>query len=346
MRLADCLRLYEREGLKYVPLRFKSKVPAVKWKAWLENFDYGEARRFLLAGRFNLALACGSPSDNLAVLDADEPELAGKLWGLLKGYPIWAVKSSRGVHFYFKLVEPALTLKFKGFDVKAEGSLCTAPPSVHPTGARYEFLQVGELARWGFEEANELVGKALGERPFRPLSVKGVKASYREPTWGLELDGLEDGELIALLAAVSKRMGCAGLARLYEGWLKAGVVPLRQAPYPNGRGLHFNFEVVTLGILKTLGLSARRAASFSRLFRYPDGPRDTEPGTSALVTVYRYDTRCLIYRGLCPFCREPCVDTPLIKLWKLGRAIKSGYVRPEELAEEARRVLADLRVEA
>ncbi len=92
-------------------------------------------------------------SDNLYPLDFDNEETFSKFFPdrekLLKGTPV--VKTSRGYHIWFKSTKPLALSKRKveelSLEVLGEDHFIIAPPSLHPKGSIYEFLnpEVGHI---------------------------------------------------------------------------------------------------------------------------------------------------------------------------------------------------------
>jgi hypothetical protein len=89
----------------------------------------------------NIAIATGRVS-GIAVVDLDEetPE-AMEIWN---GLPETVeVKTSRGRHRYYSIPKNTRVRGrklAKGLDLKADGGYVVAPPSVHPSGARYRWI--------------------------------------------------------------------------------------------------------------------------------------------------------------------------------------------------------------
>ncbi len=91
------------------------------------------------------------------VLDVDDPKA-------LEGYQLPetpTVKTARGSHHYFFTPEPVRTVKSaSGLELRGRGSCVVLPPSIHPTGAVYEW----EISPWDVEPAflpRELLGHLI-----------------------------------------------------------------------------------------------------------------------------------------------------------------------------------------
>lgn len=93
----------------------------------------------------NIGIICGQVSDGLVVIDCDDHATYA---ALCYQYPELrtsrTVRTGKGMHIYTVADEPVKTTKFHLFGsthhIKAEGSYVVAPPSLHATGRRYEWL--------------------------------------------------------------------------------------------------------------------------------------------------------------------------------------------------------------
>lgn len=132
---------YQRHGFSVFPVKPKTKVPLTKngfkdasnnpekIKTWWEKYPNA-----------NVGIATGKVS-GLEVIDVDGDYPHD--WPTL---PKTArVKTSKGWHYYFTYPE-GQTIKSRtrvnghNVDIRADGGYVVAPPSVHPDGGRYEFI--------------------------------------------------------------------------------------------------------------------------------------------------------------------------------------------------------------
>lgn len=92
----------------------------------------------------NVGILCGDASDGLVVLDFDTPnglrEASGMKPDELAVHTLVA-RTARGWHVYARDANARTGSPWKGLDVRAEGSMVVAPPSVHPSGERYAFMK-------------------------------------------------------------------------------------------------------------------------------------------------------------------------------------------------------------
>jgi hypothetical protein len=143
----ELLDYYENEGLNVIPLIPGDKKPVSEWKEYQQRkITKEEINNFFLQGtQHNIGVVCGKISDNLYVLDFDTEEIFQRFFTKKDGLTI--VKTGRGYHVYFKAESPVKTLSMldsEGKEIatlKGEGSYVVGPPSLHPSGARYEFIR-------------------------------------------------------------------------------------------------------------------------------------------------------------------------------------------------------------
>jgi hypothetical protein len=137
---------YLRRGWSVVPIRPRSKLPLIAW----EEYQYRRADESEVVDWFrrwpngNVGIVTGSIS-HLAVLDID-PRHGGtdsvafleRTNGPLPA-TIEAETGGGGRHLYFKTTVPLRSRAglAAGIDIRAEGGLVVAPPSIHPSGKRY-----------------------------------------------------------------------------------------------------------------------------------------------------------------------------------------------------------------
>ena len=111
-------------------------------------------------------MVCGEISQNLLVLDFDEPELYNKFKYAIPGRLLrtFIVKTGKkGYHVYYRTPEPVKAIKMGKVDVQGEGKLAMIPPSIHPeTGRHYEIENFQEPLKLNSEEV-ELILNTLKE---------------------------------------------------------------------------------------------------------------------------------------------------------------------------------------
>ncbi|MFA5861638.1 MAG: bifunctional DNA primase/polymerase [Candidatus Thermoplasmatota archaeon] len=131
-------RFYESLGLVAIPLRPREKRPLRK--GWTSG-DVGQWEK--APAEANVGILTGVISRNLVVLDFDTGDGPFEVLGLrpreLASRTI-VVKTARGWHVYARSSDTGTTSPRSGLDVRGDGALVAAPPSIHPSGKVYELV--------------------------------------------------------------------------------------------------------------------------------------------------------------------------------------------------------------
>ncbi len=200
VKTLDLAILYVKKGLSVIPLKPRSKEPLIPWKQYQERLpSKEELDKWFGERNLNVGIVTGRVSGNLVVIDFDSEEkfkgFIERLKSARKGLQVaisntWIVKTGKGYHIYLRLPNAELVPRTKvrlaeGIDLKAEGGYVVAPPSVHPSGKRYEFVKVENetmgppdvdepaiITEEEWEELLKLLGTRNGSRaPERPREI-------------------------------------------------------------------------------------------------------------------------------------------------------------------------------
>lgn len=221
------------QALKYHTMGFAvipavGKTPQVKWSQF--NLKNKPTKADIINWwkknpNYNIAIITGLIS-HIAVVDFDSIDAYKKLKDKLP--PTWAVKTARGMHLYYKISSSVASRKTDMFDLKAEGGIVIAPPSIHPSGAKYMWLYppqntpLQELPDWIKNESSAVIpakdifnGVKEGKRNVSLAKLTGIwiKAgmSYEEVVacakmWNqLNNPPLDEQELIKTVNSIWKR---------------------------------------------------------------------------------------------------------------------------------------------
>lgn len=157
----------------------------------------------------NLALCCG-PDSGVFVLDIDGPAGEAALQGLeIPAGP--QAKTSRGRHLFFEYpqgvtIPPCVGLRGK-LDLRGRGSYVLLPPSLHPDGVYYRWLDDSEALEpppapaWLLEW---IAAAAVKDVP----QVVGGKRSLAPPT---KNEAIPEGKRNYMLSQIAGRLRWAGL---------------------------------------------------------------------------------------------------------------------------------------
>lgn len=131
-------------GIAVFPVQYRGKRPSVpSWEVYKTTLpDDKQLRQWFPSNLRNYAVCLGW--QNLAVLDFDDMDVwyEWQFWALDNCKLLdtaYRVKTSRGVHLYFRLEEEQHNLKLPGIDFKKCGYV-VGPGSVHPSGHIYAAL--------------------------------------------------------------------------------------------------------------------------------------------------------------------------------------------------------------
>ena len=192
---------YLRRGWSVIPVRPRSKIPLLRWEAFQSRLatEAELAAWFQAWPQANLGIVTGGVS-GLAVLDVD-PRHGGttslEQWEQGHGAlppTVEAVTGGGGRHLYFGMPPVALPNRVglaAGIDLRAEGGMVLAPPSIHPSGAAYRWrpdcdpdtLAVAPLPDWLLHLAlDRRPGRGHPSRYWRELLRAGVEEGARNNT--------------------------------------------------------------------------------------------------------------------------------------------------------------------
>lgn len=167
-----------------IPLRVGEKIPAVKWMGLQDlkpPFTQAFANPWQNNPRFGLAILM-KPS-GLVCVDCDSEAAVREAMSLCREPCNNIVLSRNGAHFYYSLPEgvPALRVIQRGasgkIDIMADGYMA-APPSIHPSGHRYQWVQQGPL-----QPLPAWACAYLSEVKVRSISSLGITPEDAEKAW-------------------------------------------------------------------------------------------------------------------------------------------------------------------
>lgn len=137
---------YILNNISVIPTEFKGKKPIVKtWIPYKSERASPDLIKSWFSKPANIAVVTGDISD-LAVIDIDSVNgylqlIQAAEW--LRKAPV--VRSGRGYHIWISMWEYPNSISFeldgKLCHLKANGGLCTAPPSIHSNGNEYKFVE-------------------------------------------------------------------------------------------------------------------------------------------------------------------------------------------------------------
>jgi hypothetical protein len=194
--LHEHISKYQQEGLSFIPIPFKSKVPTIEWKKYqTEKPTQQEVAGWFNGHDTNLAIICGDVSDGLVILDFDSQEVFERFRIVAQSTLKQDIleftrvsKTSRGYHVWLKVGEPVSNQKYPSMDIKSNGGYIIAPPSVHPEGATYKLLNnepinfVTSLAEIGIQTVKPNKIATTDNPGWVSIALQGVEQEHRNGT--------------------------------------------------------------------------------------------------------------------------------------------------------------------
>lgn len=183
MTRQDLLKKLREIGLNVIPLLPKSKKPSIEWKQYQE-----EQNAEIISDDNNIGIICGKTSGNLVVIDIDKKDLdlVNKIFpDALKKTLV--VESSKGYHVYTRVPELPNTLRLDHdgvhIDIQSQGTLVTAPSSIHETGIEYkiisEDMQITHVDFRQIQANLEKIGFKVAHKPVKEIIKGGIGEGSR-----------------------------------------------------------------------------------------------------------------------------------------------------------------------
>lgn len=194
----DAALYYLARGWSVVPIRARSKRPIIAWQSYqLERPEVSDVEHwFARWPDANVGIVTGRLS-GLVVVDVDVAHGGAETFDALlrrhESLPdtVEARSGGGGRHLYFAHPGghvPNRVEMFRGVDLRADGGVIVAPPSVHSSGERYrwvpgrspEILSPAELPGWLlFAVVPGSRGKGHPQSFWRELLTEGVDEGGR-----------------------------------------------------------------------------------------------------------------------------------------------------------------------
>lgn len=196
--LGEAALAYVEQGFAVIPLRARAKEPMTRHglKDWTDDPESVRAiwQRYPDA---NVGIVCGAPSKGLVVVDLDTHEDGPDGYDALRAWerehgPLpdtcTAITGSGGTHMLFRAsheVRPSTNAEL-AVDIRGDGSYIVAPPSVHPSGRRYEWEvppDEADPAPFAFVSAFVESVRPKGQVPGERLSVPDTIVTGGRNNW-------------------------------------------------------------------------------------------------------------------------------------------------------------------
>lgn len=186
-QLHDWAQAYAVIGMHVFPLRPQGKEPLPGSRGLLEaSNDPDQISAWWTAvPDANIGISCG-PS-NLVVVDID-PSHGG--WDSVNQVTLpetgTVYTGSGGAHLYYEGTARTRTGIRPGIDIRATGGYVVAPPSIHPNGQPYQWLDM-RLA-WDWPQVPDWVVEVVQPVVAEPVVLSGDPSNYVKAAIRGELD--------------------------------------------------------------------------------------------------------------------------------------------------------------
>jgi transposase len=224
LTLSEAVKNYQDLGFAILPAIYGEKRPAIEWKKYQQKAPTKkEIKEFFKSDKQqNIAILCGVPSANLVVLDFDDISIYPKFFDTqaLQQETLVARTGSGKFHVYLRSDKSVNSFKIPQLklEVRSDGNIVIAPPSKHPSGGFYEFV-------------NQDVEKVMVVADLvSAIWSKAEKLGVKTPTDLLTEDLHERGEqpyegpdppcIVALSKGVGEGIRNEAGMRLLSYWLK------------------------------------------------------------------------------------------------------------------------------
>jgi hypothetical protein len=201
MNIEQIALLYLSRGWSVIPIKPRTKRPLMQWEPFQHRLPREEEVRewFSRWPNGGVGIVTGAVS-GLAVIDVDVGHGGNETLAELERrngslpLTVEAVTGGGGRHIYF--LHPGIAMPSRvgwapGIDMRADGGLVVAPPSLHPSGRRYEWevshhpdrVGLAPMPPWLLQElAAEATQRGHPARYWRELIRRGVREGERNST--------------------------------------------------------------------------------------------------------------------------------------------------------------------
>jgi hypothetical protein len=201
MELIDYAIAYKERGYSVIPIRYKTKLPLIKWEEYQERqATEAEIKQWFSENNSNIAIVLGRVSGGeqwLVVTEFDAVTEFEKFVIKVEeklGYkpqeitPV--IRTSRGYHVYWLVKEPTVSCHFPTVEIRSDGNYVLAPPSIHPGGTTYTSINpevtqpftIPSLLDIGIDVNQPKPHKEDGTPNWITQALKGVAEGQRDNT--------------------------------------------------------------------------------------------------------------------------------------------------------------------
>ena len=191
MSLGEAAVWYAQNGYWILPLKPREKKPLINWKQLQERpLTKEEVEKYWKEKPdANIGLITGHKS-GLVVFDFDSEDAWDWYLEKFKVMDTPICLTNRLFHHYFQLGKEFSSCKLKeGIEIKANGSYVVAPPSIHPSGKKYQWKEGQGIQDVELSSFPKAIRKFLASE-----KNKGVENITPKKDFKTLLAGVEEGE--------------------------------------------------------------------------------------------------------------------------------------------------------
>lgn len=228
-------------GWLLLPCAERGKVPLIgDWRKRASSDPDTIQRWAKKHGRCNWAVATGQAS-GVFVIDVDGESGEKSFCSLIEQHGTWsktlATITARGHHFYFDwptsgTIRTSAGKLGSGVDVRGDGGYCVIPPSLHPSGARYEWTgnsKVASAPDWLLRSLTSASGPVIDSAEIGTLLEGTRNDGLTRYAGKLRRGGADQAEIELKLLAANRRRCKPPLSEDEVRKIAAGIV-MRYAP--------------------------------------------------------------------------------------------------------------------
>lgn len=176
---------YLSMGFSVIPLKTKDKKPALEsWKPFQNQYPTTEDLKnwFDNGSNLNIGIITGKIS-NIVVVDLDSTK--AEKYAKINNFPKTpTARTGRGLHLYYKYEDGIRNFQKRDdlpdIDLRGDGGYVVAPPSLHPSGKKYQWVENFDIDGTPIAQLPEIILAKTPEdkTPLREL-YRGVRKGNR-----------------------------------------------------------------------------------------------------------------------------------------------------------------------
>jgi len=180
--LLDWALWYYDQGFCVIPAYPKEKRPIVEWKAYQKERPSREQIIEWFKNKttidINIGLICGEVSGNLVIFDFDDIKIYYNIDTPLEDFIRVTTTGSGKKHLWYRsnILPKSFKINEIGLEVRSTGNYTIVPPSIHPNGKQYEFVDLN-IPVFEVEDAEDEAWKIAAR-----LGVEKGRPSRSTPT--------------------------------------------------------------------------------------------------------------------------------------------------------------------